>query len=305
MPRKLLPRAAAGATLLSLAYATTSCVFPATGTVFRCPANYYEIPEDAIPSFKRVFMVVLENTDANAALKQPFFSKLVGMGASLEKFHATARPSQPNYIAMIAGSNLGVDSNGDDYSLEEEHIGDLLERKGKTWKAYAESYPGDCYLKGAAGGVYARKHVPFLSFKNVQEDPERCARVVPASQLENDVESGELPDFSMYIPNNINNGHDSSVEHADRWLKRTFEPLIENPVFMDGTLLIITFDEAHKDTESNQIYTVLIGDQVKPGSKSGECYDHYGLLRTIEDALGLGSLEREDSVSNPIQGVWM
>ena len=68
-------------------------------------------------------------------------------------------------------------------------------------------------------------------------------------------------------------------------------------------LFVVTFDEG-LGTGSNHIYTALFGPGVVPGSVSTSRYDHYSLLRTIEDALGLGTLGQEDARASAIAGVW-
>lgn len=254
------------------------------------------------PSVKRVFMVILENTSAQDAFAQPYLKSLAASGAYLSNFHAVTRPSQPNYIALTAGSSFGLDTNGP-LNLPQSHLGDLIEKKGLDWKVYAEGFPGDCFM-GEMHGSYARKHVPFLNFRNVQEDPARCAKIVPATRLTQDVADSRLADFSLFIPNNDSNGHDSGVEYADQWVRATFEPLLKDPKFMDGTLFVLTFDEAAKSSKTNHVYTLLYGDSVQAGTSTGTCYGHYDLLRTIEDTLGVGTLGRNDERAQPIQGIW-
>ncbi len=255
-----------------------------------------------MPRVDRVVLIVLENTSATDALGQPFLAELTREGAYVPDLKAVARPSQPNYIALTAGNTHGVDSN-EDVTLNAKHLGNLVEEKGKSWKVYAESYPGGCFL-GASAGPYARKHVPFLSFQDVQSDPTRCARVVPSDQLQKDIAKDAVPEFSLVIPNNSSNGHDTGVQYADGWLKQTLSPILKDSKFMERTLVIVTFDESNHDDDSNQVYTALIGANVQPGATAGGCYDHYSLLRTVEESLGLGTLGLYDEASQPIQGVW-
>src|SRR5512140_3058933 len=143
-----------------------------------------------VPSAQHVFVVVLENEDETRAVLEPFMAQLAGRGALLRSFHAITHPSQPNYIALTSGSTYGVRTNLQ-VNLDVRHIGDLVEARNLRWKTYAESYPGDCYLGMYAGsrstGEYVRRHVPFLSYRNVQRDPRRCANVVDARELERDV----------------------------------------------------------------------------------------------------------------------
>jgi hypothetical protein len=251
--------------------------------------------------FQKVFIVVLENTAYEDALAQPFLRALATNGALLTNFFAETHPSFPNYVALTAGSTYGLTSNTQ-ITLDVPHIGDLLERAGRTWKTYAEGYPGDCFL-GPSSGAYVRRHVPFLSFQNVQTDPARCARIVDASALAGDIENGTLPDYGLYIPDLNNDGHDTGVAFADQWLARTFGAWLADSRFMDGRLFVVTFDESSASS-LNHIYTVLYGPGVRAGSTSASPHDHYSLLRTVEDMLGLGTLGQQDAAASAITDVW-
>jgi hypothetical protein len=253
------------------------------------------------PSFKKVMIVILENKDYQEAMDQPFMSKLAQEGANLIRFYAETHPSLPNYIALTSGGLHGINSNSSEI-IDVSHIGNLLEAKGMTWKVYAEGFPGDCFT-GAKKGNYVRKHVPFLSYRNVVGNPARCSKIVEASQLQRDIKEGGLPDYALFIPDLQNSGHDASLEHVDRWLGQTFGPLLQNPRFMKDMLLVVTFDEGSR-SKDNHIYTVLLGDSVKAGSVSNVTYNHYSLLRTIENAFGLGTLGRKDADAVPITEIW-
>lgn len=252
--------------------------------------------------FNKVMIIVLENTNYDAAAEQPFIRSLTHQGALLTRFSAETHPSQPNYLALISGSTHGVHDD-DNVSIDAPHVGDLLEAKGLQWKAYAEGYPGHCYL-GEKAGDYVRRHAPFLSFLNVQTNPPRCARIVNASQLSQDVQSGTLPNYSLYIPDLRNDGHDTGVFYADEWLSTTFGPLLLDRRFTDGLLLVVTFDEGESFPSSNHILTLLLGDSVKPGARSDNAYNHYSLLRLVEDEFGLGTLGENDAEAPAITGIW-
>jgi hypothetical protein len=243
---------------------------------------------------EHVFIVVLENTDASEAEKQPFIGRLISEGTHLRRYFALTHPSQPNYLAMTAGSLFGVDHGGP-LLLRARHIGDLLEKKGLDWKAYAEEYPGDCSLVEDTPAGYARRHVPFLSYENIQKDKARCvAHVVNATTLDADIASGALPSYSLYIPTDFNNGHDTGVAAADRWLESRFGPLLNDERFTNRLLFILTFDEDASAID-NRVTTVLWGPSVKKGVVSDRYFDHYSMLRTVEDIFGAGSLGQHDA----------
>src|SRR4051794_35165393 len=90
-------------------------------------------PASTVPTFKKVMIVVLENEGRDPAIAQPFLGNLAKAGGYLSNSWGVARPSQPNYLAMVAGSTLQSLTN-DNVDLEARHLGDLLEAQGKTWK---------------------------------------------------------------------------------------------------------------------------------------------------------------------------
>lgn len=255
------------------------------------------------PGFKRVFIVVLENGNADAALKQPNIKAFADRGVRFSQWMAATHPSQPNYLAMTSGNTWDV-TDDRKVTLDVRSIADLLEEKGLSWKAYAENYPGNCFLGAGKGYLYARKHVPFLSYRNIQADPARCANVVNAEQLDADIRNGHLPDYSLYVPNQWNQGHfPATLRQADKFVGSRILPLTANPAFMKDMLLVLTFDENDKSTP-NRIYTVFQGDSVASGQVSDQPCTHYSLLRTIEEAFGLDSLGQGDAKSNPISRIW-
>lgn len=79
-----------------------------------------------------------------------------------------------------------------------------------------------------------------------------------------------------------------------------------------GTLIVVTFDEADFDAIGydtsydgpNQIYTVLLGDMIKPGTKIDTPYNHYNLIRTVEENFQLGSLNKNDHGANWFRFLW-
>ncbi len=260
---------------------------------------------ESMPAIKHVFVVLFENTNARDSKNQPFMKSLLSKGAYLDNFHAIAHPSLPNYVALIAGDTLGVDSD-DNYHLNGKHLGDLLEAKNRSWKLYAEDYPGGCF-KGTKSADYVRKHNPFMNFTNIESDPDRCQKhIANALDLDTDIAANSLPDYSFFVPGIVNDGHDSGVAHADHWLESTFGPKLHDPKFMDGTLFIVTFDEndMFDDVGQNLIYTLLLGESVKPGTISNKFYTHYSLLRLTEDIFNLGNLGRKDAQAPVINGIW-
>ncbi len=288
--------------LISVAIATIVC---AAGLASHSPAGEapVEMPLPPRGMFHRVFIVVLENTDYDQALRQPFLRHLASIGALFTDYHGVAHPSYPNYLAMAAGSTLGI-AHDSPKDLDATSLVDLLESAGVTWKVYAENLPSPCFRgTSSPDGLYVRRHEPYISFRNVQENSARCDRIVNAERLRADVAGDVLPQYSLYIPNVKNDGHDTGVKYADAWLKSFLSPLLKDPSFMKDTLVVVTFDE-NAGAWGNRIYTTFVGPMVRAGGTTGSRYDHYSLLRTIEENYGVESLGREDARARAICCVW-
>jgi hypothetical protein len=253
--------------------------------------------------FDRFLMIVLENMDYDAVMSDSYFQNLKTQGALFSNFDALSRPSFPNYVAMVAGSTFGIDSN-DPIEIQERTVVDLFEKRGLTWRAYAEGYPGNCYL-GESKGKYVRHHVPFLSFSSIQDDPKRCSNVVPADEFLSDWNSKRLPNYSMYVPDNNNNGHDTGLAFASNWLQSFLDPLLADSDRMTGTLIQVVFDEPDKKTNNMHIFSLFLGPMVRKGLTVDTNYNFYNVLRTVEGNFNIGTLGMEDSSATSIKEVWV
>lgn len=252
--------------------------------------------------FKKVVFIIFENENLSAVMKQKDFAHYVTVGANLTNMFGETHPSQGNYIALVAGSTMGVKSDSD-VNLDGNHIGDLLEKANMDWRVYAEDYPGNCFTE-TTKGEYVRKHVPFMSFKNVSTNPARCAKIENDSRFFTDLNSGSLPEYSLFIPNMKNDGHDTGSDYAGKWLTSKFGQILDHPDQYSDVLFVLTWDESEILSLKNQIYTVLIGKNIQPGSKSAQRLNHISLLKMVEDQLGLGNLGREDATAPAITGIW-
>ena len=84
-----------------------------------------------------------------------------------------------------------------------------------------------------------------------------------------------------------------------------------DPNAWTDTLLIVTFDEDAKllktfGGDGNRVYMALWGGAVMPHTViSDVSYDHYDLLRTIEEIFHAPStLAAGDAAAHPIGGIW-
>lgn len=257
-------------------------------------------------NFSQWGFLILENTDYATAEANPTFQKIQNLKNNrlLTSYSGVAHPSLPNYIASIAGSSLGVHDDGpvSAHSFPDATVLDLLDTKGISWKMYAEDYPGGCNTEATNGQAssYVSKHNPALYSSSITGDKTRCAKVVPGSEFMTDFTAGTLPQWWYYVPNLTNDGHDTDTPTVAAYLEQTWVPLFQNPTFTKGLAMVMTYDES--ETKSpNHVFAALIGDAVKPGKKTDSTtYNHYSLIKTVEDNWSLGSLNTGDAKASVI-----
>jgi phosphatidylinositol-3-phosphatase len=262
-------------------------------------------PSVRVPDFTHVVLVVFENHEASSiagSTAAPTFNRLAHRYATLTDYYAVTHPSLPNYLALVSGSTQGITSDCTDCIVRARSLGDTLEAAGKTWKTYAEDLPYRGFTGGSAGR-YAKKHDPFLYFRDVVGSRARRDRVVPFPQLARDLARHRLPDFSLLIPNLCDDMHDCSVATGDAWLKAHVVPLLRSPELRGGVVFVV-FDEGTSDTGGGgHVEALALGPTVRRGSEFAKATNHYGLLRTIEDAWGLPRLGLSRK-GTPIGGIW-
>jgi hypothetical protein len=276
--------------------------------------------------FDRVLIIVLENVDYEVASQDKSLADLAAGGASFTNFHALFHPSYPNYLAMVAGTDFGIHRRGRLFADNQVNIppdaahktiADRLIAAGLDFKQYAEELPDEPCPWTFSGqqvpdkrGNYVRRHVPFLSFREVQE--KWCDHVirVDSSKSDNvfvqDAKKG-LVAYSFYTPNMNHDGHDTNAQTAGAWVKKFLDETFPEKL-RQGTLVVVTFDESGGNAD-NRIYTLFLGDMVKPANQQdpkalGKLYTHYSVLRTIEDNFGLEPLTANDRAAVPITDIW-
>lgn len=175
----------------------------------------------------------------------------------------------------------------------------------------------------AADDQYATRHDPFVYFHSIIDNADRCqSHVVALDALGHDLRSVDTtPSFSFITPNLCNDGHDDrcvgtnlSGSHVggapamDGWLQKYVPLITASPAYQHDGLVIVTFDEADTDaTEAccqeptgpntdapggngpggGRVGTILLSRFIRPGTLSDVPYNHYSLLRSLEDLFGI------------------
>ena len=177
--------------------------------------------------------------------------------------------------------------------------------------------------RAEVGDQYATRHNAFVYFHSIIDTPACAKNDVDYRELAKDIRSpGTTPSYAMIVPNLCNDGHDDpcvddeghpgGLPKINAWLKREIPKLLASPGFRDDGLLMVTFDEADTDGSAccdeqhgpntpnpagpepgpggGRIGAVLISPFIRPGSRVSTPFNHYSLLRSIEDMFGLPHL---------------
>ena len=224
----------------------------------------------------------------------PYFTSLVKNGALFTDSHSITHPSQPNYLALFAGSTLGV--RDDSYvtpKLRNPNLGQELIAAGDTFAGYSEDQPSVGYT-GYEYADYAKKHNPWSSFTNVPASDNLPLTYFPSSASG----YGNLPTVSFVVPNQLDDMHSDTPQRADAWLQSHLGAYAAWAM-ANNSLLIVTWDEGDGD---DHIPTLFYGPMVKPGAVRR---DDQSLqrLRTVEQMYGLPYAGQGASAA-PIADVW-
>ncbi|WP_405823947.1 alkaline phosphatase family protein [Streptomyces sp. NBC_01390] len=254
----------------------------------------------ALPTPDHVVVVVMENhaySQVIGSSSAPYLNNtLKAGGASLTQSYGLTHPSEPNYYMLFSGSNQGRtdDSCVSVGSISAPNLASELIAAGKTWASYNETLPSQGSTTCSSGN-YAQKHNPWFGFSNVPTSTAKTMTQFPTDYT-------TLPKVSFVVPNLCSDMHDCSVSTGDTWIKNNLSAYA-TWAQTHNSILAVTFDEDNK-LSGNRIPTVLYGQHVTPGSSSSTTYNHYNVLRTVEDLAGLSAHAGNASSASDIAGIW-
>ena len=239
-----------------------------------------------------IAVIVMENEeygDVIGSSSTPYINGLANTYGLATSSYAITHPSLPNYLALTAGSTFGISSDCTDCSVPGAGLAGQLQARGITWKAYMEDLPHTCFT-GPGAGEYAKKHDPFVYYHGLRT----CGRVVPLTQLGQDESRHTLPTFIWITPNLCNDMHDCSTATGDHFLSGLVPPLLR--ALGTRGLLVLTWDEGSSDNgccrlaSGGHIATIVAGPGARRAARLHTPVDHYSLLQTVEDLLGVQRL---------------
>src|SRR5919204_224306 len=241
-------------------------------------------------------------------------------------------PFYTDFFPGAIGSDGQAIGQGCVYPATVKTVADQLAAKGLTWRGYMEDMASNCQhpafnsfdqtKTAPAASQYAARHNPFVYFHSLIDSGQCAANDVPLGQLDSDLASAATaPNLAFITPDLCHDAHDSScadggpggLPAANSFLETWVPKITGSPAWGEGSLLIVTFDEADTGDASSccgetpgpnspnpggttqgngggRIGAVLLSQFVRPGSTNATPYNHYSLLRSIEDIFGLDHL---------------
>jgi hypothetical protein len=269
-----------------------------------------------------IMMIVEENegySDIIGSSSAPYVNSLAKTYASATNWYAVQHNSPHDYLDLTVGSDLGL-PNGTPYSVAT--VVDELHSGGVPWKSYMESMPSNCANGSTSNGLYDAIHNPFHYFtKYTSASGGWCnsANLGTEGVLPNPGSSGLVaaldgagaPDFVVLVPNDCDNMHgDTSagspcasnsktqlIKAGDTWLSTHLPGVLTSTWFKQNGIVIVTWDEGSDSSgccglgsPGGHIATIVMTTGNQGSGSFPTTGDHYGTLRAIEEAYGVGFL---------------
>ncbi|HET8626778.1 MAG TPA: alkaline phosphatase family protein [Thermomicrobiales bacterium] len=273
-----------------------------------------------VPAYQHIFVIMMENHSYDEIIGNsdaPEINALAQTYGLATDYYAVTHPSEPNYLASVAGTYFGIQDDAPPTAPGHTHdapsIVDQLEARGLTWKTYQQALPYAGFTGASSppgNALYAVKHNPFAFFARVQGDPAELQRMVPDTQLAADLAGGDVPNFAYIAPDQCHDMHGLAscgddttlIRQGDAYVAATVARIMAAPVWRRGnTAIVVTWDENDFSTTGvtgccdanpggGHVATIVIANHGPRGVRDATPYNHYALLQTVEDAFRLGCL---------------
>ncbi len=305
------------------------------GVVVAVTSASASAPRNDIKNFQHVWVVMMENTSDHSLIgnaNAPYTNQLAQTVGYATSYYGVAHPSQPNYVAITAGTTAGV-ANDNDVTVDLPNIVDQLESHGKTWRDYQQSLSlcnGNKFAHACGNQLYERKHNPFVSFTDVASSPSRMANVVDLDQLQSDLWSGNAPDYNFIAPDQCHDMHgraataadpcdfsheQSIIQLGDSFLQGLIDEITSSPAWTGNSAIFVVWDESDftgsptdfgfGDTSGccdanpggGHVLGLVLSHSDHAARTSDVPYNHYSALATIEDGWNLGRLGHAANVT--------
>lgn len=306
----------------------------------------------------RAFIIVLENHSQQSVIgdpNTPFITSLAQKYGEAANYFGVTHPSEPNYVAMISGSNWFINNDNPNNRFDHTNLVDELDAAGISWGAYMEAMPAGGQLldfsPSSSAPLYASKHNPFPLFTDIRNNPADLANIKPYTSLAGDLNSEDAPRFVFITPDQCNDMHggvftavpgfpetpcpfgsanddpnDAQLKkNADAFVQTAVTTIMSSEAWTRHSAIFIVSDEGDFNGDATNggwaspagccdspvlpagdpdisplwpggvfggalVPAIVIDPSGPRNFVSNVAYNHYSLLRTIEDAWDLPEL---------------
>lgn len=217
--------------------------------------------------FQHVYVIMMENEGTGQIIGNPDLPNINSLANTYgyeNNYYGVTHESLANYVAFLSGNNWGTNSDDPSQTFDHTNLVDQLAAHHISWKGYMESMPSVGYtgywdnsttdLGTPTGALYAIKHDPFMLMTDIANNPARSKDVVPLTQLQKDLNSNQVPNFSFISPNLINDMHGTPpytmtnqqiYQAGDNFVQNTVHEIMSSKSWKTSkSVIYITWDEA-------------------------------------------------------------
>lgn len=281
------------------------------------------------PTYKHVVWILEENTSYSSVVgssKAPFINSVIKACGVASNYHNISHNSLDNYIGLTNGYSLTqlqpyLNDCTPSSTCEVTSGGDLFEQaatKSGGWKAFDQSMGSAC--NRSDNGNYAVKHNPAVYYTDLNSGCNADDVVMGppwnSPLLKSFSSESTAPAFSFVTPDVCHDMHGAincffNLEQtADSWLNTWVTKLTSTTVYKSGdTAIFIVWDEGafgskgedcHLNTtdQSCHVPAIVIAPSVPAGTVVSTLLNHYSLLKTAEDMLGVPELGEAASATS-------
>jgi hypothetical protein len=284
------------------------------------------------PTYKHVIWILEENTSYGSiagSSSAPYINSVIKACGVASNYHNISHQSLDNYIGLTNGYSL---------AQLQPYLNDCTPGSGCTvtsgsnifrqsaakggWKAYDESMPSACD-KSDSGNYYV-KHNPAAYYANLSTSCKgrdvSLGTATNSPLLKAFQSESTAPAFSFVTPNICDDMHGAlnclfNLERdGDSWLQTWLPKITATPVYQSNdTAIVIVWDEgafgstgedchANTSDQSCHVAAIVVAPSVKPGTVVTTLLNHYSLLKTTEDLLGVPELGQAAKATSMVSG---
>lgn len=284
-------------------------------------------PTSNVGALDHVFVIVMEDrgdSDIVGSPQAPYINSLINTYGFASDDHALAHPSDPNYLALLGGSDFGLDTEcSTSCAVDAPSVLQELDQAGESWAFYDESIPSPCYEQAPRHHALDADELPWMLLSYVADNTLAYCQthLLPLNQMSTDLSNpATMPNFVWIKPDACDDMERCGTATGDGWLQHTLSEIEDSATWTDPTqksAVFITWDEDSSGIrrpvdDDNTVPLIVIPSEdavTSGGMASGhvtatDYYNHYSLLRTIEEALGVSALTDNDLYATPLNEFW-